>query len=102
MTRSHWSNSLFVKTSLPAFAFVVVGWLGLSQLMESKMRIKVSAAGAGRLGRTWHADEIAWPSINRMATTVVRPAPPPPPPPGSPTSGRRPTARRAKRAGTGM
>ena len=32
----------FVKTALPMFGFVIISWLGLSQLMESKLRIRVS------------------------------------------------------------
>lgn len=41
MRGRNWSNGLFVRTALPTFGFVIFGWLGLSQLMESKIRIKV-------------------------------------------------------------
>eukprot|EP00879_Flechtneria_rotunda_P001301 GHRR01001451.1.p3 GENE.GHRR01001451.1~~GHRR01001451.1.p3 ORF type:complete len:101 (+),score=32.26 GHRR01001451.1:384-686(+) len=40
-----WANSTFVKTTLPMFGFVVFAWLGLSQLMESKLRIRGSVRG---------------------------------------------------------
>ncbi len=40
--KAAWSNSTFVRTSLPFFGFVVFAWLGMSQLMESKLRIRVS------------------------------------------------------------
>lgn len=39
-----WANSTFLKTSLPMFGFVVFAWYGLSQLMESKLQIRVSRA----------------------------------------------------------
>lgn len=42
-TAAGWANSTFVKTSLPMFGFVVLAWYGLSQLMESKLQIRVSS-----------------------------------------------------------
>lgn len=40
-----WANSTFVRTTLPMFGFVVVAWFGLSQLMESKLRIRSGVRG---------------------------------------------------------
>lgn len=42
-----WANSTFVKTSLPMFGFVVICWFGLSQLVDSKLRIRVRKNDAG-------------------------------------------------------
>jgi hypothetical protein len=39
-----WSNSTFMRTTVPMFGFVVLAWWGLSQLMESKLQIRVSAS----------------------------------------------------------
>lgn len=39
---SGWANGSFVRTTLPMFGFVVFAWWGLSQLMESKLAIRVS------------------------------------------------------------
>jgi hypothetical protein len=39
---SSWANSTFARTTLPMFGFVVFAWWGLSQLMESKLQIRVS------------------------------------------------------------
>jgi hypothetical protein len=41
-TKPSWANSTFVRTSLPMFGFVVICWFGLSQLVDSKLRIRVS------------------------------------------------------------
>jgi arginine exporter protein ArgO len=41
-SKPSWANSTFVRTSLPMFGFVVVCWFGLSQLVDSKLRIRVS------------------------------------------------------------
>lgn len=41
-TKPTWANSTFVRTSLPMFGFVVICWFGLSQLVDSKLRIRVS------------------------------------------------------------
>lgn len=37
-----WTNSTFARTTLPMFGFVVFAWWGLSQLMDSKLQIRVS------------------------------------------------------------
>lgn len=42
MARQPWSNSTFVRTALPMFGFVLFAWYGLSGLMESKLKIRVS------------------------------------------------------------
>lgn len=47
-----WANSTFVKTTLPMFGFVVFAWLGLSQLMESKLRIRVRGSSCCRCCQT--------------------------------------------------
>lgn len=39
---SGWAGGAFVRTTLPMFGFVVFAWWGLSQLMESKLAIRVS------------------------------------------------------------
>lgn len=41
-----WANSTFARTTLPMFGFVVFAWWGLSQLMESKLQIRVRVAAA--------------------------------------------------------
>lgn len=44
-SKPSWTSGTFVKTTLPMFGFVVVAWLGLSQLMESKLQIRHGARG---------------------------------------------------------
>lgn len=43
--KPHWTNSTFVRTSLPMFGFVVVCWFGLSQLVDSKLKIRSGVRG---------------------------------------------------------
>lgn len=36
-----WANGYFVRTALPMMGFVLFGWLGISQLVQSKLDIRV-------------------------------------------------------------